>query len=422
MDFVTILIFFGFLILVLYETKEKILGIFFFISIAMASQVIGIYLFQHVFPSQRSIVTLFLFDISIAGIWVGIRIYKLLFSKKPPLPKTESENTKLTFPISFRWLMVFVFVLIIILFYSFVDYYIPLLTANSQIAKLQFAAGRGIYMRLFKTFIPITAMFILAHILAQKPTMNKKFLGITAIIILIILSFFTAYKAWPAYVLILMFLYYYYTKKHTNPYYFLTTILFSIITALGITYFAYRTNIGNTSLLLLGRMTQNQVLPVIKCVEIAERDGFRMGSTFTNDIQYLLGTLRIGERPDKVFAVELYDRLYGSNPNNFTAPPGLVGELFVNFGFIGLFLFSLVFGFFVYILHRKTIYSESIQSKIYLLYLLYTALFMVFGGTVIGTLEDLGISMLLFIIVWNIYLTVVRLIDTTTVLSTLSNE
>lgn len=382
----------------------------------MAFQVIGTMLFQLIFPSSVNIMTLFIFNISIVGIWLGVRIYKFIFIKNlsGSIPIETIHDPTESASLSYRWLFIFSLVLIASLLYSFVDYYIPLFSANSQVAKIQFAIGRGIFMRLFKIFIPITTMFYVSYLIFNNPSKVKKILTVMVILTLLILSFLTAYKAWPAFTLVLMFLTYYYSKKNARVLYFCVTVLLSIVSSMLITFFIYRQDLITTNIFLFGRLTQDQVLPVIKCVEIAQRDGFRWGSTFLTDFQYMLGTLRIMDRPATVFAVEIYNRLYGFNPNNFTAPTGFVGEVYVNFGFIGLLIFSILFGFVVYAIHRKACGRAHAYSKIFHIYLLFLFLYMTWGGTVIGTIEDLGISGLLFYIIWFLYNRIVWIVDEAT--------
>lgn len=416
MAYLYTIIFLIILSMVFWETRKKLLSIFFFIGLAMAFQVIGILLFQLIFPSPVNIMTLFIFNISIIGIWLGIKIYKTIFIKKlsGSLPIETIDDLTKDASLSYRWLFIFSLVLIAVLLYSFVDYYIPLFSANSQVAKIQFAVGRGIFMRLFKIFIPIISMFYVSYLIFNNPSKVKKILTVMVIITLLILSFLTAYKAWPAFTLVLMFLTYYYTKKNARVLYFGITILLSIASSMLITFFIYRQDLITTNIFLFGRLTQDQVLPVIKCIEIAQRDGLRWGSTFLTDFQYMLGTLRIMDRPATVFAVEIYNRLYGFNPNSFTAPTGFIGEVYVNFGVIGLFVFSILFGFIVYAIHRKACGKTRAYSKIFYIYLLFLFLYMTWGGTVIGTIEDLGISGLIFYLIWFLYNKTAWIIDEAT--------
>jgi oligosaccharide repeat unit polymerase len=416
MEYLYTVLFLIVLFMVFWETRDKVLSIFFFIGLAMAFQVIGILLFQSIFPAAVNVSAIFIFVVSIAGIWLGIKFWKYFFKKNEPqlFHSPASINQSWLTPYKYTWLVIFSIFLILILMYSFVDYYIPLFAASSQVAKIQFAMGRGIYMRIFKTFIPITAMFFIAFIIKENPSLPKKIFSVVIIIMLMILAFLTAYKAWPAFTLILMFLIYYYSRKGARVFYFFGTVLLSIISSMLITYFIYHQDIITTSILLMGRLTQDQVLPVIKCVEIAQRDGFRMGSTFLSDFQYMMGTFRIMDRPPTVFAVEVYTRLYGSNPSNFTAPTGFIGEVYVNFGLIGLFVFSTLFGASVYAIHDKTKQAINIYSKVILIYLLFMFLYMTWGGTVIGTFEDLGISGIIFFLFWFIYNKMIAVIENAT--------
>jgi hypothetical protein len=402
--------------MVFWETRDKLLSIFFFIGLAMAFQVIGILLFQSMFPAAVNVSAIFMFLISIVGIWTGIKLWKWVNNGNASgLPPDQPAAVKSWFtPYKYAWLAIFSIFLILILMYSFVDYYIPLFAASSQVAKIQFAMGRGIYMRIFKTFIPLTAMFFIAFIIKENPSLPKKILSVVIIIILMILAFLTAYKAWPAFTLVLMFLIYYYSRRGARVFYFFATVLLSIVSSLLITFFIYHQDIVTTSILLMGRLTQDQVLPVIKCVEIAQRDGFRMGSTFLMDFQYMMGTFRIMDRPPTVFAVEVYTRLYGSNPSNFTAPTGFIGEVYVNFGLIGLFFFSTLFGASVYAIHDKAKQAVNLYSKIILIYILFMFLYMTWGGTVIGTFEDLGISGIIFFLLWFIYNKIIVVIENAT--------
>lgn len=413
-----LLVFGGFLILIFRETKEKPLGIFLFVTAAMFVQIIGIFVFQSIFPLPTNVKALSLFALSISGIWVGIKIWKLSHNAKS-FRREKNLNTTFSWllPESSLWYILFSIGLILILSYSFVGKFIPLLTPGGTVAKVQFAMGRGIYMRLFKVFIPVTAMLITAHMLTHKLTFARKITFIILIGILMIYSFSTAYKAWPAFVLIFIFLLFHYTRKGIQKYYLIGLILLSIITALLVTYFIYGSSLSDTALILSKRITADQVLPVIKTVEIVEKEGAKGGLTFLWDLQYMLGTLRITERPPTVLAVYLFDRLYGKNPYNLTAPPGFVGEVFLNFGFLGLAVFSIFFGYILFSLHRKTIAADRITNKIFYIYVMFVFFYTVFGGTIIASFEDLAISGGLFLLVWITYCGFVGIIDTATTMS-----
>ena len=412
---------FGFVvsvILILWETKEKPLGIFLFVTTAMSVQIIGIFVFQSIFPSPTNVKALFLFDLSALGIWIGIRIWKLSHNDKDLCQNRNPDATfSWLFPESSLWYVLFSIALILILSYSFVGKFIPLLVSHSASAKVQFAMGRGIYMRLFKVFIPITAMLITAHMLTNKLSFLKKTAFVLLIGVLMIFSFSTAYKAWPAFVLIFIFLLFYYTKKRVKTFYFVGLTLLCVITALLVTYFIYGSNLSDTAFILSKRLTADQVLPVIKSVEMVEKEGTKGGLTFIWDLQYMLGTFRITERPPTVLAVYLFNRLYGKNPYSMTAPPGFVGEVFLNFGFLGLAVFSVLFGYILFSLHRTTSAAPRITRKIFYIYIMFIFFYTVFGGTIIASFEDLAISGALFLIVWITYCGLVRIADAATTMS-----
>ncbi|MHA1380647.1 MAG: oligosaccharide repeat unit polymerase [Candidatus Helarchaeota archaeon] len=403
--------------LIFLENRKNPFGIFLFLLIIISCEFIGTIQLKTLFQDSIIQKTQFLLVMSLFGIWLGIKFRKLFIPAVFHFNSREYSTKIMKFLSFFRpknwvWLFIFSLLIIILLTFSFKGHSIPLFTENPGLEKLKFAAGRGLFMRVFKVFIPLTMIHIATFLLIQgKKKYLSTFFLIISLFALGFLSLLTAYKAWFAFNILLIYLtYYYYTKRFKLRIFFFI-ILFSSISILFTTHIIYKKKDITYNLKLINeRVTLAQAKNIIECLQMKQIKGYLVGKSFATDWKYLLGTLRIAERPQKTLAVELYDRQYGYNPYNMTSPPGFIGEMYLNFGLIGLMIFSLMYGTLLYHFHKKAIDNRN-RHKIFSIYFSFILLYMAWGGTIVGSLEDLGISWIIFSLIWYIFVTCTNIID-----------
>lgn len=274
-------------------------------------------------------------------------------------------------------LILYILIIITIIFSILLFLYkgSPILDANAL--RSGSAPGLGLFQRIYNTFLPL---LIMIFYIREKSKLDKfiLFISILINIILLILFGFKGGIVWFG-VYIIITLNFYIKKKYL--FYISTTfIVISLLIIINIAPLLefYQNDVFSS---LLDRITILQVEGLDYIIyEIVPNEGFYYGETFFRSFEIFFKQLiqNIGfEASDKlVLAQELFLKKHGwlnfnettINYSNYmpisNINTNLVGDFYINGGFLGVIFFSFIYGVVIEYLYIKTI---RIKSNLFLL-------------------------------------------------------
>jgi hypothetical protein len=279
---------------------------------------------------------------------------------------------------------------------------IPLLGGgNVYLQKVSFGASFGYLNRLIVVFNPLLVIFVLLYWEYRRTRLASiaafGWIGYTVVV-----GVLTGYRSMLMFTGILLLMAYCNTQHLTRLRQGLLLFTIGSIGAAGaliITHIAHGVDLATSIRLLIQRFTVEQARSYDWLVnDLIPRRGFFYGETLLWDFRYLLGTLRLVDRPPYVFQVFLYSELFGSAANlGLGAPPGLPGELYANFGLPGLALGSFLYGACLQLVYILMIRASKDVLKVWLTIGIAFVLIYFQAASIFQAVEMIGLSLLGFV-------------------------
>ncbi|MEM2370843.1 MAG: O-antigen polymerase [Candidatus Bathyarchaeia archaeon] len=331
--------------------------------------------------------------------YVGAFLVNLItgFSPKRELKHYKNlpllhNSHKVTF---ITWLIFIIYIIAAMLIFS--QKGIPIFSSNVYEARIAFRAGSGLLFRVLKVFSSLLGMILVSQIQLSKHLIKRmSYLGL--ILVLLIISFLSGDKlsiimfAGP-----MMWLYVYLSRSQML---LVFSVICIIILTVVLTQISHGVDWRGALEVLLYRGTSVQTVGLSEIFRAIRPTG---GEYMRRDLQFLAGSFGLTERPETIDAY-LYRTIFGYS--GFTAPPTLTGELYVNWGWWGVVLGSLLYGValqlsYIFLLRSR----KSTITMTFLIYIQFMLLYMSQFATIIMTLYFLGIGLLGFsVIICLIYL------------------
>ena len=318
-------------------------------------------------------------------------------------------------PVAMRWtayILGFVSILLSIAYFRQVG--ISLFADNVGTARLDnrnAASGSFLYQRVFRILFPLVILYFYGLWVIRTKSLSIQFIRISTIFFLIFLTLGTLFLAFTGMKAnVFMFLLFPILIFH-NLYIAKISIFRSILlvsVALAVLLYLIKKFIPDGSLFdllgfLLFRVGSGATDGLHYIIHTYEpRVGLQLGSTIINDIQSLFGKLGIPVFSDQSLGQQIAKDLLGQRYNGEQAAVTLAGELYLNFGYLGLIIGSVAIGSLL-----QWIYVTSLKSKANFLraiFLAYTQAItlMVLGGPVFSMAFDYAIFLAFFYFFWRV--------------------
>jgi oligosaccharide repeat unit polymerase len=277
-------------------------------------------------------------------------------------------------------------------------------------ARIDAQWGAGYFMQGIVYMLPFSAMFIFAKGFAEKSrfwTLLSVFIASVTILMMISLTS----RGHFAIFLILIFLLQQLLSKKVNwnkgaLYLLLFVVLFLGVSIFKMGYFLTITNAGQflsdaveifAYRLGIGTRQFHAILNIFP-----EPNPFLLGNGYLWDIASFL------PGPDIGFNAWIFSLIYPFSLLGSTVNPLSVGELYANFGWVGIIIGSFLLGAFLQVLYIKFIRSEGKLSHLVLFIILSTYLAKSFNnglGAILEPFISIGCSYLLFKCIFSFFQT-----------------
>lgn len=266
---------------------------------------------------------------------------------------------------------------------------IPILANNVYEARIALRAGSGLLFRILKVFFPLLGMVLFSQFQLSKH-MFKRIFYLGMILVLLIISFLSGDK-----LSIIMFggpiiwLYFYLSRPNLRL--LVLGLLVGLLLTIELTRLSHDTDLVGALDVLVYRVTVVQTVGldyIFRSMQPAR------GEYLIRDLEFLAGSFGLAERPETI-DVYLYRTIFGYS--GFTVPPTLTGELYVNWGWWGVLLGSLLYGAALqlsYVLLLRS--AKSVTTMSFVLYVQFMLLYMSQFATILMTFYFLGIGLLGF--------------------------
>jgi len=287
---------------------------------------------------------------------------------------------------------------IIFVAYYFYDAGIPLLSEWSSKARTLHVAGRGLYIRAGMTFLPLT--LIMAY-LYRKFAVNfssEVFLLLLLAASIVFVILYGSRSIALAYLIPFVLVYgVICNRKGFKKAYALCLIFLASALVIQYTYKSYRhLPVRDASSILFGRLTTQQVEGFDYIVyDMPPNTDFFRGQAHWMGIKGILSTLRIIPHGPPIGEVMFYMKT-GDTSIPFTLSTTTFGDLFLDFGLVGICVGMFFYGFMTESIYIKMLrYHKDFFLFPIISYCQYIIIGANIGGGFFGVIAHKGISLVL---------------------------
>jgi len=299
--------------------------------------------------------------------------------------------------------LISVFIISVILIFLYY-YYTGILLFKEQAERTILHGGNGIFFRGMTTFLPL---ILLMTYLFQKITKKfsiKLFWWIVMATSLVSIFLYGSRGLALRFLIPFLLLYSLIRTKYVKRKIVIILLIFILI-AIGFQYLypEYQNSSSTQAFtIFFNRLTVDQVKGIDYIIyKLVPDQGLFMGKRLIIDFRGILSTLRIVPR-EVTFEEWLFRKMDPRYIKEamFTISTTTIGDLYVDFGIIGI-----IFGMYFYGLIAQSLYIKSIRGtkNIFLLvvysYLQYILIAAHIGGGIFGTIANYGISLIAFIFI-----------------------
>lgn|GEM_PF-4915577 len=271
-------------------------------------------------------------------------------------------------------------------------------------ARTESVQGNGFFYRSFLTYLPLTFICFWIY---QKQKIGRIVRFVYLVVVISTVCALVLFSSRGAIVILLipfLIVYGYLSKRRPKMLMLVAVALLVILFAVAFQYtyieykdFSFLEALRN----MIIRITADQAIGVDHIIyRYVPVSGFQNGEVLKRDVESLLGTVRLIRRPDTSFQQEIFTITSGSSPvrANFTISTTSIGDLYADFGSIGVAIGMFFYGIFSQLIYMKTLRAPKIDLVIVgYSYLQYVILLSHIGGGFFGNFANQGLSLLLFL-------------------------
>jgi oligosaccharide repeat unit polymerase len=277
---------------------------------------------------------------------------------------------------------------------------IPLLTEWSSLVRTEATAGKGIYLRSLQTFLPLAILItFLYHKCYRTRALAVLMLLLLALFGLYVIAYGARGMAISSFVPLLFALGVLYERKVAGRVITLIVALLLAGLAFQYTYFGYRDlSFSESVAVFAGRLTIQQVEALDYLIyDVIPLRGFYLGEVHKIGLMGILGVFRIVPYRAPFGEILFQMKAGGQAPTRFTLVTTTFGDLYADFGPLGICVGMLIYGMITQLLYIKTLrgYKDPFMLTI-LCYLQYIILSAHIGGEIFGILAGKGVSLAIF--------------------------
>ena len=280
------------------------------------------------------------------------------------------------------------------------------------------ANGSFLYQRVFRVLFPTVILYLYVLWRTGPKKITFRFIRVSSVYFVIFLFLniaflaFTGMKANVVMFLIFPILIFHslYIAKISN----LNSIIALILVFCSIFFMIHRmmpteeiTGIFNFLLFRIGSGATDGLHYVIHIYE--PKVGLQFGYTILNDFLSLFGKLGIPGLPKESLGQQIAMDLLGARYNGEQAAVTLSGELYLNFGVVGLTILSIILGCFLQHFYVRALKSKSSVLRAIFFAYAQSAILMILGGPVFSMALDYFIFLALFFFLWRFTHTIILL-------------
>jgi oligosaccharide repeat unit polymerase len=311
--------------------------------------------------------TVFLISLGVFSFGLGSYFCTAIMRFKPIKELENYRKKPITFmfskSINFAVLLISFFLTLILAILYFHYAGIPLFSKDVSTIRINTAAGKGLFIRAIDTFLPV---LMLLSFMGMKGYKSKglKLLFCIITVTNIIAAIFIGTRGQVIMYVLLFILLYSLTISRIRISKLVFLVIFFLIFALFLQmrYADWRSSSIWVHLrILFSRFTVSQVLGLDFIVYyLVPQSGFSLGEVLLNDFKGFLYTLRVVNTYTPPFWVILFELMYGKNPRgSFIMTTTPVGDLYLDFGMVGVVLGMFMLGNLSQMLYIYTLRSRK---------------------------------------------------------------
>jgi oligosaccharide repeat unit polymerase len=278
------------------------------------------------------------------------------YRKKPITFMFPKSTTFAALLISF-----FLTLILVILYFHYVG--IPLFNKDVTTVRINTAGGKGLFIRAIDTFLPVLMLLSFMSMKGYKSKGLKLLFCIITATNIIVAIFIGTRGQVIMYVLLFILLYSLTISKIRIRKLVFLVIFFLIFAFFFQTKYAdwRSSSIWVHLRIFFSRFTVSQVLGLNFIVYyLVPQSGFSLGEVLLNDFKGFLYTLRVVNTYTPPYWVILFELMYGKDPRgSFIMTTTPVGDLYLDFGMIGVVLGMFMLGNLSQMLYIYTLRSRK---------------------------------------------------------------
>lgn len=282
---------------------------------------------------------------------------------------------------------------------------------TARLVNRNAASGSFIYQRIFRILFPTVVILFYIIWLNQSYKSPLRILRLSSVFLIFFIitnASFLAFTGMKANVITFLFFPILIFHNLFISKISIINALWVILFSVGIVLFmVYKTmpsedflTILNFILFRLGAGATDGLHYVIHSYE--PQHGLQYGATFLSDIMSIFGKLGFEGIESLTLGQKIALELLGSNYMGEQAAVTMAGELYLNFGYVGLVIFSTLIGFLMQYLYVFTLRNSNKPLKSIFLAYFQVAMIMILGGPVFSMALDYVIFMFIFYLFWRI--------------------
>ena len=274
---------------------------------------------------------------------------------------------------------------------------VPLLTEWSSLARTEAISGGGLYLRSLSTFLPMSVLVAFLYRKYHKTRSSTLLISVLLTASGVFLILYGSRGAAINYVVPLLFVLGVLHKRKASG---KAIMLIAVFLLAGLTlqssYSGYRDlPAADTVGVFAGRLTTQQVEALDYFVyDVIPLRGFYLGEVHGNGLRGILGLFRIIPYEPPFGEILFRMKAGGQVSAGFTLVTTSLGDLYADFGLIGICVGMFVYGVIAQVLYIRLLRSRKDYFWLAVLcYFQFVVLCAHIGGEVFGVLADKGASL-----------------------------
>jgi oligosaccharide repeat unit polymerase len=279
---------------------------------------------------------------------------------------------------------------------------IPLLTEWSSLVRTKAIPGKGVYLRILWTFLPLETLIVFLYNKSHKSRSSAVLMwGLFAFSALFLILYGSRGAAVVYIVPFIFIMGVLYRKRVIGKAITLVMIFLLAGFVFQYTYFGYRDlPFVDAAATLGGRLTTQQVEALDYLVyDVIPERGFYLGKLHVIGLRGFLGLFRIIPYEPPFGEILFRMKAGGQVATSFTLVTTTFGDLYADFGAIGIATGMLLYGIITQFLYIRTLRRCKNYFRLGLIcFLQYMILGVHIGGEVFAALVSRGVSIVIFVL------------------------